>query len=290
MSTIGRGRVLIVDDDATLRTTLAGMLERHGHDVCEAMDGRAALRAISNNSVDVVLLDLSMPGSGGADVLRNLHLFAAPPTVIIVSGENALESRLSSLYGGAADYLTKPLAIRQRQDLMTARTAALVDPMTGLGNRALFDEVLAREIKRSIRQKRPMALVYFDADGLKAVNDVHGHATGDQFLCAFARTLKAACRAMDAAARIGGDEFAAILPETSRKGAEDFMQRFKSALAAEKIETDSKGDLRIAASAGLAILGEDAVDAEGMRLAADRELYRDKEHRELPQKSLRHVH
>ena len=287
MSSFGRSRILIVDDDAALRATLAQMLERHGHDVCEASNGQAALSAMGGGGVDVVLLDLSMPGSGGNDVLRDLHLFASPPTVIVVSGELALESRVGSLYGGAADYLTKPfepddllarltVAIRQRQDLMAARAAALTDPMTGLGNRGLFNEVLARETKRSFRQRRPLALVYFDADGLKAVNDIYGHATGDQFLCALARTIRGACRAMDAAARIGGDEFSAILPETGRVGAEDFIRRFKTSLAAERIQTEKKEVVLISASIGLAILGEDAVDVDGLRLAADQTLYRSK--------------
>jgi len=287
MAITPRAKVLIVDDDDGLRTLIARLLARHQYETCEASEGTAALRLIAEGDIDIVLLDLTLPGLSGDEVLRHLRRLALPPHVIVVSGQGSLESRVRSLYGGAADYLTKPFepeellarltaAMRQRWDLEDARTSARTDAMTGLANRAAFEDALARETKRALRQKRPMALLYLDADGLKGVNDAYGHDSGDELLRLIAHALSGACRETDVAARTGGDEFAVILPETRRADAAAFAQRLRKNLGAARVELASGGSLTVSVSIGLAVLGEDAVDAAGLRQAADAALYADK--------------
>jgi diguanylate cyclase (GGDEF)-like protein len=93
------------------------------------------------------------------------------------------------------------------------RDLAMRDPLTGLYNRRLVDERLTEEVARSKRHGHPLAVLAIDLDNFKQINDRHGHAAGDMVLRAFADRLTQAMRVSDVAARIGGDEFLALLPE-----------------------------------------------------------------------------
>jgi two-component system, cell cycle response regulator len=103
---------------------------------------------------------------------------------------------------------------------------ALRDPLTGLYNRRFFDEALIRQTETALRYGRDLSLILFDLDNLKRINDTAGHPSGDQALKTFARTLSKTARKADIACRIGGDEFAVLLPETPSGAARKFTARF----------------------------------------------------------------
>ena len=147
------------------------------------------------------------------------------------------------------------------------RFLAATDPLTGLANyRRLVDE-LEGEIQRSGRTGRPFSLLLFDLDGLKRINDQHGHLVGSQALCRVANVLRANSRSIDTAARYGGDEFALILPETGMDAAEEVARRIR-----DRIATD--GELPpISASAGVAALPGNGRTFESLMRAADQALY-----------------
>jgi len=144
------------------------------------------------------------------------------------------------------------------------------DALTGLANRGTFERALASEVERALRYARPLALLICDLDAFKARNDQRGHAAGDAALARVGRTLRSLSRASDLAARIGGDEFAIVLPETGRAGAEAFAQKLCSALAADPADP-------LSLSTGSAALPDDARDAASLFETADRRLYRGKE-------------
>ena len=121
-----------------------------------------------------------------------------------------------------------PEGLRRRVAALEA--AALRDPLTGLHNRRFFDEALARATAAAKRYRRDLALVLFDLDGLKAINDTRGHAAGDAALKTLARVLDRSARTADTVCRIGGDEFAVILPETGEDGARVFAERVADCL------------------------------------------------------------
>jgi diguanylate cyclase (GGDEF)-like protein len=104
------------------------------------------------------------------------------------------------------------------------------DYLTGLANRRAFEELFEMECKRSRRYNRPMTLVYLDLDDFKKVNDGRGHQTGDEVLVAVATTLRSSLRSTDCVARIGGDEFAILLPETDEEGARIIMNKLNAVL------------------------------------------------------------
>ena len=144
---------------------------------------------------------------------------------------------------------------------------ALLDPLTGLPNRRAFETRLAEEVARSRRSGRPLGLVLLDLDHFKRVNDEHGHPVGDAVLAGAGRRLRSAARPGDVLARVGGEEFAWLLPEA---GAEDALAAADRARAA--VSGEPLAGLRVTASAGVVDLGR-AGDGEALYRLADEALY-----------------
>lgn len=120
--------------------------------------------------------------------------------------------------------------LRNQTDQMTE--LAHTDPLTGLSNRRHMIEQLDREFSRARRYKRPLSLLYLDLDGFKAINDHFGHLFGDEVLSSAAVSMRSVLRSTDMLARIGGDEFAVLLPETDLKGAIGVANKLRRALLA----------------------------------------------------------
>jgi diguanylate cyclase (GGDEF)-like protein len=147
------------------------------------------------------------------------------------------------------------------------REWSLKDPLTGLANHRQMVAVLDAEVRRSQRTGRPFALLVLDLDDLKSINDRYGHLVGSRALCRLATTLQGAVRAVDTAARFGGDEFAVILPETEETEARNLAVRI-----AERLARDPESP-PISASAGVAVSPQDGDTVEELIGAADSRLY-----------------
>jgi len=147
------------------------------------------------------------------------------------------------------------------------RDLAVRDPLTGLANYRQLMVALEAEIRRSQRTQRGFAVLLLDVDGLKRINDRHGHLVGSRALCRLAEVLHMSCRAVDTAARYGGDEFALVLPET-----DDTAARQVAARVSERLGKDVEAP-RIKASFGVAFFPRDGSTAEAILSGADRALY-----------------
>ena len=152
---------------------------------------------------------------------------------------------------------------------------ALVDGLTGLANRRQADEMLATELARAERIGGPVGLILADVDDFKAVNDRHGHPTGDMVLRDLAATLRETVREIDTAARWGGEEFAVILPGTDLEGAAQVAERLRVALAEREILSVVGEPLHVTASFGAAASNSSTTLAQLVG-AADEALYRAK--------------
>jgi len=148
------------------------------------------------------------------------------------------------------------------------RTLAVSDSMTGLANYRRLIAVMEAELDRSRRTQRPFSVVLFDMDGLKAINDQYGHLTGSRAIVRLGKILRNHCRAIDTAARYGGDEFAIVFPEAEADIAARIVSRIH-----EKISSDGETP-SISASAGVASFPADGDTPEKLLAAADRALYR----------------
>jgi diguanylate cyclase (GGDEF)-like protein/PAS domain S-box-containing protein len=167
---------------------------------------------------------------------------------------------------------------KQRELEDRLRRQAASDPLTGLANYRRVVDVLDMEIKRCERTRRKFAVLLFDLDGLKFINDHYGHMIGSQALCRVADVLSFCCRDIDTAARFGGDEFALVLPETNVEAANQVARRI-----CESVANDGKGP-KLSISVGAAIYPQDGDSIESLLREADSRLYAMKR-RVLPAKS-----
>lgn len=160
--------------------------------------------------------------------------------------------------------------------LSAYRALALHDPLTGLANRRSFTDRLAEECARTRRRADyTFSVILVDLDDFKTINDTLGHAEGDRVLVAVARFLERNTRIVDVCCRIGGDEFAVILPDTDEQGRCAVVDRLHHAV---RPAIDGKTE-RIGMSVGVATCPPEIPDAERVVAAADEAMYRDKERR-----------
>lgn len=150
------------------------------------------------------------------------------------------------------------------------------DPLTGVGNRRFFVDAGKREYFRAIRYRQPLALLILDVDYFKKINDTYGHDIGDVALCEMANICSLTLRSHDIFARIGGEEFAAILPASDTQGAAIFAERLRKVIETNVINTD-KGPISFTVSVGVTVLLDEDEGIEGMLHRADMGLYQAKE-------------
>lgn len=280
--------MLVVDDDRANRTLLAELLCDE-YRVLLAGNGPAALERLAGpHDVDLVLLDVSMPGMDGHEVLRRLVADerTAHIPVVFITGLGDEEDEEAGLSLGAVDYVTKPVRpaivrarirnqlriVAQRKEL--ERLAAR-DGLTGIFNRRYFDDALSLACRLAARTGEPLGLAMIDIDDFKAYNDRYGHAAGDRTLRVVAELVAGfARRPYDVAARYGGEEFVLLLPgDVALHG---LLEKLRTdVLALDEPHDGSRAGTRLSVSIGgtVARLGE---RPDEVLARADRMLYRAK--------------
>jgi diguanylate cyclase (GGDEF)-like protein len=237
------------------------------------------------------LLDAEMPGMSGYEVceaIRGDAMLADIP-VIFVTGHGETDAEVRGLEAGAVDFITKPvnealLQARVRTQLRIKsmadelRSMATTDGLTGLANRRHFDELMRREWQRCARTGSSIALLMADIDHFKRYNDSYGHPGGDACLQAVAKALTlVARRPADRVGRLGGEEFAVLLPDTDLAGGQEVAEhavKLIQALALPHVASLTAEHVTI--SVGVAVCtGRDMArhDPQSLYSAADHALY-----------------
>ena len=292
-----RPRVLVVDDDRLSRRILEQALGASGCDVDTAVDGQDALAKVRSHRPDIVVTDWQMPRMDGLTLCRILK--GSDETrfthVLMMSARGETDAKVTSLENGVDDYLVKPidpveLIARVRVGLRLQKALrdlaakneileklALTDALTGLANRRAFLDALDAEMARVRRHDHPASLLFLDLDEFKRVNDSHGHAVGDEVLAAFSQVLSRGCRRGDLAARIGGEEFAVLLPMTGRVAAALVAERIRRATNA--LPLGRSVEVPVTVSVGVASTEDSPSPFQAAELLgrADAALYRAKE-------------
>src|SRR6267154_1495908 len=182
----------------------------------------------------------------------------------------ALKTALTDVLSSSG-FLRVPILI-EYDELKRLELNAVTDPLTGLHNRRLFAETFEKELNRARRYTQPLGLVTLDLHRFKEVNDKHGHPRGDDVLRAAAATLKKALRTSDSAFRIGGDEFALLLPQTDSPQALALCRRVETVFAVMLHPLQLA--VTVAMDHGVAIFPQDAEQADQLIRIADERLYR----------------
>jgi diguanylate cyclase (GGDEF)-like protein len=154
------------------------------------------------------------------------------------------------------------------------RHLAVSDPLTGLANYRRLLDVLEKETERSNRTGRPFSILLLDVDGLKKINDTHGHLVGSRAICRLADSLRMNIRAVDTAARYGGDEFVLVLPEAREKDAHKVAARIHEVMRNDPEEPS------VSASIGVSTYRGESGRIEKLLSDADKDLYKHKSSRE----------
>lgn len=283
-------KVLIADDDEGTLSVLATLLDDIGHEAVLAHDGLEAWAIIQGREAPpLAILDWMMPGMDGVDICRTLrHQQKKPyPYLIMLTARDQIEDLVEGMEAGADDYLRKPFDMRELRARLHAgerilalqdelRARATFDNLTRLLNRATVVERLARELAHIKRKGGAVTVVLLDLDNFKRINDTHGHAVGDEVLCAAAKRLAASMRAYDELGRYGGEEFLAVLPSCGARSGLEVAERMRKSLAVLPVGTSS-GPVILTASLGVATGDHQlAVTAENLVALADKALYKAK--------------
>jgi len=295
-------KVLIVDDDPLVCERLRGLVMAAGFEVSTVSSGTDALTSLRTDFSPIVISDRMMPDMDGLSLCRAIRneKLEGYVYVLLLTVQDAEQDILAGLDAGADDYLSKRVSsaqliarLRTAQRILTLehtlRTVvdeksrlATTDALTGAGNRRYFTRHFSRELKRVQRYGGSLALLMLDIDHFKQVNDRFGHAVGDEVLQEFAKRIDAVLpRESDWYARMGGEEFVVVLPQTGTAGARIVAEKLREHVAAAPVRTLA-GAIGITVSIGVASLEalaaaqrQPSVDA--MLELADRCLYRSKE-------------
>ena len=285
--------ILIVEDNKMDAMLLQRYLHGEPYQIKLANDGEDAISRSRQERIDVILLDLLLPGKDGFEVCRILKEMEHTQNIQIVAitGLSDLDSKLKGIELGVDDYLTKPVnmhVLRTRIKSLVKKKAlldrlcdkyemavysAITDKLTGLYNRRYFDYFLDLELKRSSRENSSLALLMIDVDNFKQINDTLGHLFGDKILNKLGDLIKSNIRETDLAARYGGEEFSIVMSNTSFDEAEEIAERIRKSVETYRF---NENESVTTVSIGIALHPFDAKSVQELLDRADSALYRAK--------------
>lgn len=241
-----RPTVLVIDDSPDVHRVLRARLKSEELDMIGAANGAEGVALARAQRPPVILLDIDL-GQGEADGLQVLRTLMSDPdtmnlSVIMLSGSAGAQEKVAAFDAGATDFIAKPFeiaevrvrirsALRTQSLMRMLSQRAQIDGLTGLWNRAYFEQRWGDEYKRAHRSGLALSVAMFDIDHFKTVNDSFGHHAGDAALQGFARQLQSQIRGSDVACRYGGEEFALIMPDTTPENAGVLCERIRAAFA-----------------------------------------------------------
>ncbi len=278
-------RILIVDDDKALADHYALTLRQAGMEVVTVNKPLDVMSPLLDFKPDLILMDVYMEECDGlelAAVLRQQPNHDSIP-IVFLSTEADIDLRMRALHLGADDFLCKPILPDQliasvgsrAQRARVLRGYMIHDGLTGLFNYSTTKEYLQREFIRTRRQGVPMAYGMLDLDYFKTINDTFGHAAGDRVLKSLARILQQRLRKSDIIGRVGGEEFAVVLSDTSAATAMRVMDEIRIGFSQIRHYCEAR-EFTVTFSCGIATL-ENGDDPAMLYKAADQALYQAKQ-------------
>jgi diguanylate cyclase (GGDEF)-like protein len=287
--------VLVVEDSDTVRREIIQVLKGKSifNSFHEADDGLQGFKVLLGSKIDLILCDVDMPMMDGfkfIGLVQSREDLRDIP-IILLTGKEDRDSKIRGLEQGASDYITKPfdagelvarvkvhLKIKTLQDQLKQANELLLaishtDHLTGLYNRRYLEETLEREFRRTQRKGNNLAVLIMDIDHFKMVNDTYGHQQGDSVLCKVSSLFQRVLREYDTAARFGGEEFIAVIPEASLSEAGKIAERIRKSIEDATFNVEIE-NIKITASFGVSAYPSEGIrSAEDLIREADKALY-----------------
>lgn len=287
--------ILLVEDSPTTAVLLSKYLAGTYH-LIHAKDGVEAWDMLDTDvDIELVVTDINMPRMTGHQLLVKIRKaeesrFKNMPVIVMTTTEDNTDRNLAFL-NGANDFITKPIdemellarvnvhhkLAQTIRELEASRRAlaeqATTDPLTRLKNRRAFFENGNQHLSMARRYGTDVSLIVADLDFFKRINDNFGHQAGDEALIAIAKVLLQMTRTEDTVARIGGEEFAMLLPDTNRLGAAVLAERIRVAVERENFSAGGH-PVQLTLSIGVASYAVERVDSVDQLLSiADQRMY-----------------
>lgn len=284
--------VMVCETSRVQRRILRSMLEDGGFEVREAGDSAEALSALERCPSDIFITGIEVGQMSGLEACWRLKAGADTCHIhtIVITASGEYVRLAEALDAGADDFIRKPfdgveMKARMRAAARIARLQrdlrgqAETDALTGAANRRAFTRALDREIAEAGRLSIPLAVAMVDLDHFKAINDTHGHASGDRVLVRTVAALKSELAGGEMLGRLGGEEFAVLLPRSGTREGLDTAERLRRAVEHLRVENDEACPIPVTASFGLTVLQPHESLATGSDLLAraDKALYAAKE-------------
>ncbi len=289
-----QARILLVNDISFETTKIQETLRQDDHEIKAFDTGIQAIDALRTQDFDMIMVSLSLQKEDGlrlCSYFRSNEKTRALPLIMIADNQDI--SRVAQgLELGAHDYIVRPVdknevIARTRSQIRRKRfqeqlrsnyeeslNLALTDQLTGLFNRRYLTTHFEKLLDNAKTSGKSLCVLIFDLDHFKGVNDTHGHAVGDQVLKVFAERVSNKVRSFDLLARIGGEEFVAILPDITQEIAVQIAERLRECIEAEPFKVSTpEGSLSVTTSIGGAIITPGSASAEDALKRADDALY-----------------
>ena len=291
---VENARVLIVEDQEFESEKIAETMRRDNNNVIPVDSGMKAMEYASQHEFDVLIISLNLKKEDGLRLcshLRSNERTRSVPIIMVVT-EDDMDRVARGLEIGAHDYIMRPIdrnellarartqirrkrfQKRLRESYENSLEMAVRDGGTGLFNRRYLEVHLQKKLEKSFSDGKPIGLLILDIDHFKEVNDTYGHVIGDEVLVEFAERLLDNLRGFDLVARLGGEEFIAVLPDVSPEKAMQIGERLRRSIADKPFKCNIEtGELTVTTSIGGALIEPGEYTVQAVIDRADKALY-----------------
>lgn len=287
-------KILLIEDREFDQKKIVEALSADLNIVIPTDNGMKAMELISAQDFDVLMVSIGLQNEDGLRLCSHLRSNERSRNVpiVMISEDEEMDRIAHGLEIGAHDYILRPiekneLTARVRTQIRRKRfqerlrstyeislSMALTDPLTGLYNRRYLEVHLEKLIESNARSNKALGVIMMDIDHFKSVNDTHGHNVGDEVLKVFAERIKDNLRSFDLVARLGGEEFVAILPDVSPQRAYIVAERLRRSIAEVPVVCGAEGGLlNVTTSIGGAIINNGGHSIPAVLERADKALY-----------------
>ncbi|WP_162287893.1 diguanylate cyclase [Indiicoccus explosivorum] len=278
--------VLLIDQDLRFANFMKEMLETQGIHVVVALTARKGMDLFYDLRPDFVMIDMHLPDMDGLALLAKIADRARKSfiPVVVLASDPSKNLRIRAFELGAIDYIGKPIDpeiflpyFRNRLSFKNEiQRMVILDELTGAYNRRYLKNVMPQHIHAYRKKRDVSSFVLLDLDHFKRVNDTYGHSAGDAVLREFAQVVKNSIREQDGLFRFGGEEFALLLPSTTKEDAREIIQRIRSSFAKYHFTVGNE-TFSVTFSAGITETGMSNLQMEKLTDEADQALYYAKE-------------